>query len=393
MKALLLATAAAAIAGSAAYADDAGSIAPWTANFDNLTVSAGGLASGAVFAADAPKGPGASQRWASGSADVNLTLQRDYDSGLALALKASFEVLRDRLSYDNYGGNLVQKVYGVAQTGLGNFEVGMTDGAAAVLAVIGPTVDDITTVDNPNTTFFIDPSTGRPFTETFGLATALNSSSNYAKLSYYTPRLFGVQIGVSFTPSEGREVIPFLSNGPHGQNRQKSIWETAVSYSQAFEDFSVGFYGAAAFGHGDGKAPDDASLTDWGVGSEIDIPIGEEWKFAVGGGYRHANIVGFDIYSARTSGGSESAHVSSTLSWNNWTLGGEFGRGTEDGGVGAPVIGVKAYEVALGYAVTANLAATVGWQRLDYDRNLGTFYDGSRRIGMDAAFLHLKFKI
>ena len=392
MKAILLATAAAVLTGSA-LADD-GTVSPWTAEFDNITVSAGGLAYGALFAPDAPKTAGASQRWATGAADLNLKLQRDYDSGLSLSLKSSFEVLRDRLSYDNYGGALVQKVYGVAQTGLGSVEIGMTDGAGYALAVTGPVVDDITTIDNPNETYFIDPSTGRSFQEVFGLSTSVNSSLNYAKISYYTPRLFGVQVGVSYTPGENREVIPFLNNGPHAANRQKSIWETAVSYSQAFEDFSLGFSGAAAFGHGDGKGPSDAGLTDWSVGTEIDIPIGEEWKFAIGGGYHHNNTFALDVYSVTTSAGTESAHLSSTLAWNDWTFGGEYGRGTANAGGGGAVIGVKAYEVSLGYQINTNLQATVGWQELDYDqKGGGVFYNGAPKIDMNAAFLHLKFKV
>ena len=395
MKAYLFASAAVLVAGATlapAFADD-GSVSPWTTDLDPITVSVGGLAYGALFAPDAPKVPGAAQRWATGAADLNLKLSRDYDSGLSLALKASFEVARDRLSYDNYGGNLVQKVYGVVQTGLGNFELGMTDGAAYALAVTGPVVDDITSLDNPNAVFFIDPSTGRAFQEVFGLSTAVNSSLNYAKFSYYTPRLMGLQIGVSYTPSENREVIPFLNNGPHAGNRQKSIWETAVSYSQSFEDFSVGFSGAAAFGHGDGKGADDASLTDWGLGSEIDIPLTEALKFAVGGGYRHSNTDAFDIYAARNDASTESAHLSSTLTWNDFVVGGEYGRGTADGGTGAAVIGVKAYQVSAGYTINANMQVTVGWQELRYDRNLATFYDGSRHIQMDAAFLHVKFKV
>jgi len=177
---------------------------------------------------------------------------------------------------------------------------GWTDGAADVLAVTGPVVDDITSLDNPNAVFFIDPSTGRAFQEVFGLSTAVNSSLNYAKFSYYTPRLMGLQIGVSIRRRKNREVIPFLNNGPHAGNRQKSIWETAVSYSQVFEDFSVGVYGAAAFGHGDGKGAGRCRSDRLGPRNEIDIPLTDELKFAVGGGYRHANTVGFDIYSART---------------------------------------------------------------------------------------------
>lgn len=386
MKALLLATAAA--LAPAAYAD----VQPWTHDFDNLSVSLGGEAHGALFAPDLPSTGPADQRWASGAADLSLALQRNYDSGLTLALKSRFEVLRDRLSYDNYGGNLVQKVYGVAQTGLGSIEIGVTDGAAYVLSVTGPVVDGAVSLENPNTTFFIDPATGRPLAETFSLQTGLNASSNYAKLSYYTPRILGIQLGLSYTPSQGREVIPFLNNGPHAPNRQKSIWETALSYSQAFEDFNLGLYGAAAFAHGDGKGANHGSLTDFSFGSEIDIPIGEEWMLAFGGAYRRSNAYAFGIYDVGNDGASEGTHLSTKLSWNDFSLGGEYASGTAEGS-SDPVFGLRGFSVTGGYQLTQNLQASLGWQELHYSRNTGTFYDGSKRLKVNAVFVHLTFKV
>ncbi|GAA0551893.1 hypothetical protein GCM10008941_34820 [Rhizomicrobium palustre] len=365
-----------------------------TVDLDPATLTVGGIAYGALFAPDLPKATGgADQRWATGAADVNLKLSRDYDSGLSLSLKSSFEVLRDRLSYDNYGGALVQKVYGVAQTGLGTVEVGMTDGAVYALAITGPVSDDITSIENPNATFFIDPSTGRAFGQLFDFSSATNSSLNYAKISYYTPRILGFELGASYTPAQNREVIPFLNNGPHKENRQKSIWEVALSYSEQWETMALGVYGGVALAHGDGKLAEDASLTDWSVGSEFDYTINDDWKWAIGGGYRRANTFAFDIYDARTSGATESGHLSSTLSYGDYSLTGEYGRGTADGGMAGPVIGIKAWQVQLGYTIDTNWQLTTGWQEHVYDRNLGSFYDGSKRLAMSAAFVHLKFKV
>lgn len=388
MKANLLLTAAL-LAGPASAA-----VTPLTFDLDPATLSVGGVAYGALFSPDLPgAAKGAGQRFATGAADLSLKLSRDYDSGLSLSLRSSFEVLRDRLSYDNYGGNLVQKVYGVAQTGLGSVEIGMTDGAVYNLSITGPVVDDVTSIENPNASFFIDPSTGRAFGEVFGLSSASSSSLNYAKLSYYTPRILGIELGVSYTPSENREVIPFLNNGPQHENRQKSIWEFALSYSEQWETMSLGVYGGASFAHGDGKLAEDASLTDWSIGSEFDYQLNDDWKWAIGGGYRHANTFAFDIYDARVSGGTESTHLSSTLTYGDWSLGGEYGRGTADGGTAGPVIGLKGWQADIGYSFDTNWQVTGGWQDLTYDRNIGTFYDGSQRIGMSAVFLHLKFKV
>ncbi len=109
----------------------------------------------------------------------------------------------------------MQKVYGTVQTRLGRIELGQTDGAAYTLATTGPVVEGDISIDNTNATFFRDPTTGGAFINVFQLNSAVESSLNYAKVSYYSPRLFGLQLGASFTPSEGKDVIPFLSGGPH----------------------------------------------------------------------------------------------------------------------------------------------------------------------------------
>ena len=391
MKAHLLASAAALLVVPASASD--WTVNPWATDLGNYSLTLGGEAQGSLFAPSLPDVPGFNQQWATGAADVNLRIQRDYDSGLSLALKSTFEVVHDKLSVDNYGGDLVQKVYGVAQTGLGRVEIGMTDGAAYALSVTGPVVDGATSLDNANATFFLDPSTGRAFTEVFALNSAVESSLNYAKISYYTPRLFGIQLAFSYTPSEGKDVIPFLNNGPNLANRQKSIWEGAASYSSTFGRTSIGVYAAAAFGHGERKTPGHAGLTEWGVGSEIDYDLNDDMKLAFGGAWRHTNTYAFDIYDARTSGGSESAHLSSTLTYGPWIIGGEYGSGTADGAGFAPTIGARGWQGSVGYVFNTNLQATAGWQELHYSRDIGAFYSGGPRIGMNAFFVHLKMHV
>jgi len=391
MKAHLLASAAVLLVVPASASD--WTIDPWTGDLDSYTITVGGEAHGTLFSSDLPKVTDFDRHWASGLADLSLKIERDYDSGMTVALKSTFEVARDKLSYDNYGGNLVQKVYGVLDSGLGTVEIGMTDGAAYKLAVTGPVVDDATSIDNANATFFLDPITGRDFTRVFALNSYVESSLNYAKFSYFTKRLFGIEIAVSYTPSEGREVIPFLNNGPNAANRQKSVWETVASYSSTFGRTSIGVYAAASFGHGTRKTPGHAGLTEWGMGTEIDYDLNDDMKLAFGGAWRHTNTYAFDIYDARTAGGSDSAHLSSTLTWGPWILGGEYGRGTAGGDGFAPTIGVKGWQGSVGYVFNANWQLTAGWQELRYDRSAGVFYNGGPRIEMSAAFLHLRLHV
>lgn len=369
------------------------SLSPLSGDLANLNYSVGGQVYGSAFAADQPGAPGLRMSGATGAATLSARLQRDYDSGLSLALKGSFEIYHDHLSGDNYGSAFVQKIYGSAQTGLGRIDVGMTDGAAYALSITGPVVNPEVTIDNSNTTFFRDPSTGGAFINVFALSSAVESSLNYAKVSYYTPRLFGLQLAASFTPSEGKDVIPFLNGGPHVANRQTNMWEAAVSYSDNFGAFTLGVYGGLVAGHNNAKTFGHKGLTDWGFGTQLDWDVNDDVKWSIGGAFRQSNAYVFAINNAFAAGNTQSMHLSTTVTYGSWIAGAEFGNGTADGLLGAPTIGTHAYLIDVGYVINSNLQLTAGWQKLNYNRSSGAFYNGAPRIEMDAEFLHAVLNI
>jgi len=392
MKAYLLAGAAMAVVANAPALAGDWTLSPWTTNISDIDVTVGGRAQGTAFIADQPDARGIDKTSASGAAELTVALERDYDSGLTIGIKSGFEVYHDRLSGDNYGDDFVQKVYAMAQTGIGRVEVGMTDGAAYTLAVTGPVVDDATTIDNANATFFRDPTTGRAFIDAFHLNSAVESSLNYAKFSYYTPRLFGIELAASYTPSEGKDVLPFVAGGTLVANRQESIWEGAASYSDEVGPVSLGVYAGFSFAHANeaSKTPGHEGLTEWGLGSELDYNINDDMKLAVGGAYRHSNASRFDINDVLAHGQTTSLHLSATLSDGPWIAGGELGTGNADG---APRLGVHGAGASIGYVFNANWQATLGWQQLNYSRDVGTFYNGAPHIEMDAVFIHLRLHI
>jgi hypothetical protein len=389
---LLAGTALALILTSPAEAAwDDWSLSPWTGDVGDLNYAVGGQAYGSAFAANQPGT--FDKSGVTGAASLNARIERDYDSGLTIALKGTFELYHDRLSGDNYGSDFVAKVYSSVQTGLGRIDVGMADGAAYALAITGPEVNPEVTIDNPNATFFRDPSTGQAFINVFELNSAVESSLNYAKISYYTPRLFGLQLAASFTPSEGKDVIPLLNNGPNVANRQKSMWEGALNYSDDFGPVTVGVYAGITVGHGDRKTPGHGGLTDWAAGTEADWNINDDAKLSFGGSFRQANTYAFNINDARLAGSTRSLHLSSVFTYGSWSLGGEFGNGAADGSLGSPALGVHAYLIDAAYAVNTNLQISAGWQKLNYARSSGTFYNGAPRIAMDAVFLHAALNI
>lgn len=369
------------------------SLSPYTGQIGNIDYSLGGLVQGSVFGTSQPSAAGLDKWGATGAASINARLERDYDSGLSLALKGTFQIYHDHLSGDNYGSDLVQKVYGSIQTGLGHVDIGMTDGAGYALAITGPVVNPEVTIDNSNATFFPDPSTGAAFVNVFALNSAVESSLNYAKISYYTPRLFGLQIGASFTPSEGKDVIPFLNPGPLVPDRQTNMWELALNYSDNFGPVMLGVYSALSVAHDDAKTPGHKGLTDWAVGTEVDWNVNDDVKWSVGGAFRKADTYAYKINNALDGGATTSLHLSSTVTYGSWVAGVEFGEGNSDGLLIAPTLHNHAYLVDVAYSVNTNLQLSAGWEKLNYTRNVGLFYNGAPRIAMDAEFLHAVLSI
>jgi hypothetical protein len=368
-------------------------VSPFTTDVGDAILTVGGAADGSAYSADQPDFPGLDESGVTGAASVYANLTRTYDTGMVISLKSVFEVFHDKLSGDNYGSDLVQKVYGVVQTGLGRAEVGMTDGAAYSLAVTGPVVDSVTSLDNPNATFFLDPTTGRAFINLFTINTAVEPTSNFAKISYYTPRLFGVQLGASFTPSEGKEVIPFLNGGPRIPNRERGMWEVALSYQGSSGRLSYGLSGTIAVGHAVDKTPGHHGLTDWALGAQGDYDLTDDMKLSFGGAYRQTNQYAFDLNNALAVGGTRGLHLGTTLTKGEWIVGGEYASGSADGSLGLPTLGVHGAEASIGYTINTNMQITGGWQQWRYSRNAGLFYNGAPRIRMDAWFLHLNFHI
>ena len=346
-----------------------------------------GDASGALFGPDQPGWSGAQ---VSGAARVLPQLRRDYDSGLALSLNGTFAAA-DPLSRGRYDGDVIERLAGAARTGLGTIEVGLTDGAGYGLAVTGPRVDPGVSLDDPRTSFYRDPRTHRAVTDMFALRTEVGTSSNYAKFAYTSPALFGFQLALSFTPTEGKQ-LPFLNAGPHLPGRQADIWEGALRYEDEIGPVSLSAYGAVAEGRGEHKLPGQEGVSDLGTGLNADYPLDEETTVSLGGAFRQSNAYGFNINQSWQAGTTKVGHISGGVTHNAWSAGLEYGTGTADAVAALPRLGLSGWEASLGYKLSDSISASTGWQHLVYSRSAGVFFNGAPQLKLEAVFLHLNLK-
>lgn len=401
MRGLFLATAAAAIAGAAPSpaAENTQNLSETLAleppewEVGDLTIRLGGFAGGALFSAQQSGGPlfpgGYDNTRASGRAGANIRVQRILDNGMILGAGGDFLLYRDELSGNNYDNDTVEKLYLFAQTGFGRIEIGQTDGAGYSLALTGPIVDEQVSLESRKISLFRNPVTGRDFAEFFKQVTAVQSSSNYAKIHYVSPRLLGIQIGASFTPQTVRSPLPFTGNPRDDADQQQNIWEAAISYTGYFSDLALGLSAGFAQGSLKNRSSGSDDLYDWALGAQLAYPISGV-KLSLGGAYRETDANLLHVGQVTSQGRTQAVHVSTTAEWGSWIAGGEYSLGDVKGPVDYEIRG---YQLSAGYRLNDNLQFTAGWQWYDYERNIGTFYNGLPAISMNAAFLSLFYAL
>jgi hypothetical protein len=358
----------------------------------DTTIKLGGFAGGAFFNAHQSAGPAyPSYDFArmSGEARANVRAQRIFDNGLILGAGGDFLLYHDSLSGDQYGNDFVEKVFLFAQTGFGRVELGEQDGVGFTLGLVGPATNSEVTLENRNISLFHDPVADEDFARIFESVAAVQSTSNFAKINYLTPRLFGIQIGASFTPETVRSPLPFTGNPSNTFASQHNIWEVAASYTGYVSNIALGLSAAYAQGSLKNGAPGADDLYDWALGAQAATMISEV-RLSLGGGYRESNAYLLETDSVLARGGTHATHLSAMLEWQKWIAGVEYSLAEVSGPVDYDIRG---YQISGGYRLNDNLQLTAGWQWYDYQRNLGTFYNGRPGIDMNAAFLSLIYEL
>ena len=394
--ALLVGAAACTLTAAARAADDSGigsalALDPPEWMWGDLEFRLGGSAAGALYTAHEEAGPaypgGFDETNVTGEAHANNRVQRTFDNGMVVGARSEFLLYHDELSGDIYDNDTVERLYAFAQTGFGRIEIGQQDGAGYQLALTGPQAVPAVSLEGGGLSLFRNPITGEEFAPFFMHVTAVQSSSNYAKINYISPRLFGAQIGMSFTPQIVRAPVPFAGNPIDDPNGQDDIFEIAASYQDYIGAVAVG--GSAAYAHGSvrNRTPGFADLSDWALGWQMAYTLGEV-KLSAGGAFRDSNAYLLEVTQALNHGGTRTVRATGTAEWGSWILGGEYTFADVKGPVN---FGIAGYQAALGYKINDNLQVSGGWQWQNYRRSSGTFYNGNTTIDMNGGFLTFNY--
>jgi hypothetical protein len=268
-------------------------------------------------------------------------------------------------------------------------EIGEQDGAAYTLGVTGPLVDQQVTLEGRNMSLFRNPTTGTDFAKFFHQITSVQTSSNYAKINYVSPRLLGIQVGASFTPQIVRSPLPFTGNPSDAPNQQRGIWELAASYTGYFSGVAVSATGAFARGRMKNRTADSDDLYDWAVGTQIAYSFSDA-KITVGGAYRGTNAYLLEAEQVFSDSRSRLVQLSAAFEKTSWLVGAEFSRADIVGPVDYGITGVQ---LTAGYKINTNMQINIGWQHYNYNRGPGVFYNGLSEISMNGGFLSLGYTL
>jgi hypothetical protein len=151
-------------------------------------------------------------------------------------------------------------------------------------------------------------------------------------------------------------------------------------------------YGAVAEGRAEHKLPGQEGVSDLGAGLSADWPVTEDITVSLGGAFRQSNAYAFDVNQAWQGATTRAQHISAALSDGAWTGSIAYGNGVANAAAGLPRLGLNGTEAQVSYRLSPSVLVSAGWQRQNYSRGSGLFFNGSQTLNMDAVFLHLNLK-
>jgi len=234
--------------------------------------------------------------------DTQVDFKIDGKSDAGLGYGGEVDLLADTSADTQARGVNASKTFIYMDGSWGRFELGSNVGADGTMKVDAGTIARATGGINGDWTYFANASTqflgaaalpmaygytgAQTGTATQGISNNFlgdHTEENINKITYYTPRFYGVQLGLSYLPDEtnrGQGAVNATSPNPLGPDRTnnnpglaQNIFSGGVNYDNKFGD--VGFTVAATGEYG--KAQRDSVVADgtfedlkaWNAGAKL----------------------------------------------------------------------------------------------------------------------------
>lgn len=235
--------------------------------------------------------------------DAKLQLNNDWNSGNASNIANS--------SYASF-----RQLFAYLEGGFGRFEIGGTDGAAYKMHYTSPWFVPGNGVDSPNIYNGVSRASGATGIAEVRTSTFSLMATDANKVSYFTPRLAGFQLGVSYTPDAS-------NNNPRAnglvvlQNDvgMSNVFEIAANYAGTFSGVDIGVDGFYTSGDG---AVNNTSAEEYGFGANLGYA-----GFTLGGAWYQSNDLDYKqgVNVARRDYGAQVWTLGLKYATGPWTVG------------------------------------------------------------------------
>lgn len=360
---------------------------------DKINLKLGGFFNAAAVGVSQNENQGLRGEAFVSSGEIYVQGWTDLDDGISLGFRAEFELERDNGYTDSffknaqYQDDLVDEAWAYVEGPFGRFEFGQQDGVADQMMFYAPSVSQAIRVNNPDifllecpaTTFCPGSQTGRPYTPNgLQLRTDMHVSEDYTKIIYYTPRLHGVQAGISYTPELVRNFSGFATRQSNQRNQQSQIWEFGINYAERFGPVDLGL--SAAYLTGTNEEPQTHIFSGEAGDGVEEIGFGAliNWReWTLGGSYRRTNVQGGANIRNDSSLDIDSFNVFRNLDTTLWDVGLKYESGPWSAGLNyvsadaelSPTQSQKgkAIEIAGGLIVGPGIQVAAGYQHFDFE--------------------------
>lgn len=282
---------------------------------------------------------------------LNVTASTVLDSGLQIGISAEVQLDdegRDSALADSDNSDHVDFEYDFFIDGaFGRAEFGEEDGAGDKSSIIAPDILGGQYLNDPRLFFQTKPGAAAPQE----VNTIVDVGDDDLKVMYFTPRVAGVRLGVSYAPQTEHEEF-------------KNAVQVGLTYVKSFDDLQVQL--GAAYGTAGADKPAVGGPTDdaeeWQVGANL------LWGgFTFGGSYLEGDNSANNGRDPLGNHEETNWDVGASYTTGPWSFGAIYGKNKRDIEGASFDTGLNALEVAVNYMLSPGISIGGGYFYFDYD--------------------------
>jgi outer membrane protein OmpU len=302
---------------------------------DPLTVTVGGTVTAGFYAIDhddLPAGLGGPTSFNDTAVklvarNIDINAEGTLDNGMVAGVTATLALGDDWNTHFANNDATFRELFAYLEGGFGRFEIGGTDGSAFKMHYTSPWFVPGNGVDSPNILNVTTANGAAGLTTTVGTIVSATIGFRHStfslmaadanKVTYFTPRFAGFQLGLSYTPD-----VTYNGPNPNGLGVAASgatvndVVEVALNYAGSFGSVDLGVDGFYVTG----DAPTASTADPEEIGAGLNLGFG---GFTLGGSWYQSEDLGVTTLPVAGAAGLEEEVWTAGLSYATgpWTVG------------------------------------------------------------------------